>query len=84
MRATLHNRTAFKMPPRLSLRRLSRPIHQTSVLKPRVALSLTRCFSSQGPSLAQPPRSWTPTPFVTETVVWLTEIDGTHILDIIC
>ncbi|KAJ6009598.1 hypothetical protein N7522_004614 [Penicillium canescens] len=56
------------MPPRVSLRQLGRAVLSPVPLA-RPVISLSRCFSSQVPSFAgQPPRSWTPTPFVTETV----------------
>ncbi|KAJ5781059.1 hypothetical protein N7457_006219 [Penicillium paradoxum] len=56
------------MPPRIPLRQLGRSIPQSAVPVPRPAAGLVRSFSNQGPSPAQRPRSWTPTPFVTETV----------------
>ncbi|KAJ5472607.1 hypothetical protein N7530_006608 [Penicillium desertorum] len=53
---------------RAPIRRLGRSIQNSPVAIARPSARFARCFSSQGPSLAQPPRSWTPTPFVTETV----------------
>ncbi|CAG7921737.1 unnamed protein product [Penicillium olsonii] len=55
--------------------RLGRSV-QTRVPIARTAPGFTRCFSTQGPSLAQPPRSWTPTPFVTETVERIICLNG--------
>ncbi|CRL20241.1 Peptidase S14, ClpP [Penicillium camemberti] len=53
---------------RASVRQIGRSIQNSPVAITRPAAVFARCFSNQGPSLAQPPRSWTPTPFVTETV----------------
>ncbi|CAP86021.1 hypothetical protein E8E15_007500 [Penicillium rubens] len=53
---------------RAPIRQLGRSIQNSSVAIAGPSARFARCFSNQGPSLAQPPRSWTPTPFVTETV----------------
>ncbi|CAG8098312.1 unnamed protein product [Penicillium salamii] len=64
------------MPSRLSLRLLGRSVKQTNAPIIRSTAGLTRCFSSRRPSPAQPPRSWTPTPFVTETVERIICLNG--------
>ncbi|KAJ5510702.1 hypothetical protein LT330_005599 [Penicillium expansum] len=56
------------MPPRAPLQQLGRSIQHSPITAARPAARFARCFSNPGRSLAQPPRSWTPTPFVTETV----------------
>ncbi|KAJ5820194.1 hypothetical protein N7474_005785 [Penicillium riverlandense] len=52
-----------------SLSGLGRLIRPTSISTLRPATTLPRCLSTSAPSLAgAPPKSWAPTPFVTETV----------------
>ncbi|CAG8905489.1 unnamed protein product [Penicillium egyptiacum] len=61
---------------RASIHQLGRSIHNSPIAIARPAARFVRCFSNQGPSLAQPPRSWTPTPFVTETVERIICLNG--------
>ncbi|KAJ5124800.1 uncharacterized protein N7515_008625 [Penicillium bovifimosum] len=56
------------MAPKAPLRQLGRSIFHTPISFVRPIAGLVRCFSNQGSAPAQRPRSWTPTPFVTETV----------------
>lgn len=69
-RPSPHAVTAFKMRPTLSISRLGRSLARSSVSATRPTTAIPRTFSSCAPSFDRtPPRGWTPTPFVTETVV---------------